>query len=210
MPKSLVRLLSLTLRGFRGYLEPKSFSFVTKKNLAIFAPNGFGKSALVDGVEFVLSKDGTIKRLGLRAVNNQAGPTALAHNLAAEKKMPSEVHVELSQGEITIETTRTITARTRPEALDNLAGLLNVDPIIRGHELRHFVEHQTPEERYSEVAKWLQLTLLVEAQKNLRLLRQQVKTDVWPAPGSEDTELGVLMEPEVDHGEAEVHTRVQA
>ena len=33
---------------------------------------------------------------------------------------------------------------------------------------------------------------------------------VWPAPGSEDTELGVLMEPEVDHGEAEVHAGVQA
>lgn len=33
---------------------------------------------------------------------------------------------------------------------------------------------------------------------------------IWSAPGSEDTELGVLMEPEVDHGEAEVHTRVQA
>jgi hypothetical protein len=28
----------------------------------------------------------------------------------------------------------------------------------------------------------------------------------WPAPGSEDTELGVLMEPEVGHGEAEVYT----
>jgi hypothetical protein len=33
---------------------------------------------------------------------------------------------------------------------------------------------------------------------------------VWPAPGSEDTELGVLMEPEVGHGEAEVYGRVQA
>jgi hypothetical protein len=32
----------------------------------------------------------------------------------------------------------------------------------------------------------------------------------WPAPGSEDTELGVLMEREVGHGEAEVYTRVQA
>jgi hypothetical protein len=28
----------------------------------------------------------------------------------------------------------------------------------------------------------------------------------WPAPGSEDTELSVLMEPEVGHGEAEVYT----
>jgi predicted helicase len=32
----------------------------------------------------------------------------------------------------------------------------------------------------------------------------------WPAPGSEDTELGVLMGPEVSHGEAKVYTGVQA
>jgi hypothetical protein len=31
----------------------------------------------------------------------------------------------------------------------------------------------------------------------------------WPAPGSEDTELGVLMELEVDHGETEVYAGVQ-
>jgi len=32
----------------------------------------------------------------------------------------------------------------------------------------------------------------------------------WPAAGSEDTELGVNMEPEVDHGTTEIYTRVQA
>ena len=32
----------------------------------------------------------------------------------------------------------------------------------------------------------------------------------WPAPGSEDTELGVLMELEVGHGETEVYPGVQA
>jgi ABC-type cobalamin/Fe3+-siderophores transport system ATPase subunit len=32
----------------------------------------------------------------------------------------------------------------------------------------------------------------------------------WPAPGSEDTELGVLMEPEVRHGASEVYAGVQA
>ena len=32
----------------------------------------------------------------------------------------------------------------------------------------------------------------------------------WPAPGSEDTELGVLMELEVCHAETEVYPRVQA
>jgi hypothetical protein len=38
----------------------------------------------------------------------------------------------------------------------------------------------------------------------------QVTETVWPAPGSEDTELGVLMELEVGHGETEVYTGVQA
>jgi hypothetical protein len=37
-----------------------------------------------------------------------------------------------------------------------------------------------------------------------------MKNSHWPAPGSEDTELGVLMGPEVRHGEAEVYARVQA
>jgi hypothetical protein len=43
----------------------------------------------------------------------------------------------------------------------------------------------------------------------LEVTREAFASD-WPAPGSEDTELGVLMEPEVGHGEAEVYTRVQA
>jgi hypothetical protein len=33
---------------------------------------------------------------------------------------------------------------------------------------------------------------------------------IWPAPGFADTELGVLMELEVCHGETEVYTGVQA
>jgi hypothetical protein len=38
----------------------------------------------------------------------------------------------------------------------------------------------------------------------------RLKEIIWPAPGSEDTKLGVLMEPEVRHGASEVYTRVQA
>ena len=39
---------------------------------------------------------------------------------------------------------------------------------------------------------------------------REAKSYKWPAPGSEDTEFGVLMEPEVRHGEAEVYAGVQA
>ena len=41
--------------------------------------------------------------------------------------------------------------------------------------------------------------------------RTQCRDDeMWPAPGLEDTELGVFMEPEVCHGAQEIYARVQA
>jgi hypothetical protein len=46
--------------------------------------------------------------------------------------------------------------------------------------------------------------------KELILEYQLYLKAIWPAPGFEDTELGVFMEPEVGHGEAEVYARVQA
>ena len=50
-----------------------------------------------------------------------------------------------------------------------------VSPIIRGYTFRTFGETHSPESRYSDVAGWLQLSPLVEVQKNLRLLRRNVK-----------------------------------
>lgn len=55
-----------------------------------------------------------------------------------------------------------------------------VTPIIRGHALRTVVEIHPPEQRYADVANWLQLGPLVEVQKNIRALRTQVNA------GSED------------------------
>jgi hypothetical protein len=48
------------------------------------------------------------------------------------------------------------------------------------------------------------------AHNEIQWLLLKLGGDMWPAPGSEDTELGVLMELEVGHGETEVHAGVQA
>ena len=49
-----------------------------------------------------------------------------------------------------------------------------------------------------------------ERQRQEAEKERQRREAEWPAPGSEDTELGVLMELEVCHGETEVYSRVQA
>jgi hypothetical protein len=57
-------------------------------------------------------------------------------------------------------------------------GCFAVSPIVRGYALRSFVELHTPEQRYTDVATWLQLGPLVEVQKNIRALRSLVKLAV--------------------------------
>jgi recombinational DNA repair ATPase RecF len=167
----------LALSGFRAYLQPKTFDFSKKRCLAIFAPNGSGKSSVIDALEFMFSKDGTLERLGQRAINNQAGPVALAHNLAEEAKIESAVTIGIISGKDAVNGSRPATGARRP--IPALATTVNacfaVPPIIRGHALRTFVEIHTPEQRYADVANWLQLGPLVEVQKNIRALRAQIK-----------------------------------
>ena len=169
---------SLGLTGFRAYLQPKTFDFSKKRCLAIFAPNGSGKSSVIDALEFMLSKDGTLERLGQRAINNQAGPIALAHNLAEEAKIVPSVAIGVISGKEITNGSRLAGGANRP--IPVVATSLNtcfaVPPIIRGHALRTFVEIHTPEQRYADVANWLQLGPLVDVQKNLRSLRTQIKT----------------------------------
>lgn len=168
---------SLILEGFRAYLQPKTFDFSKKPCLAIFAPNGLGKSSVIDALEFLFSDHGTLERLGQRTLNNQAGPPALAHNGAQAAGIAPMVKFTTITGKAKVEGSRTATGNTRPihPAATAMKAKFIVSPIIRGYTLRTFVETQSPENRYSDVAGWLQLSPLVEVQKNLRLLRRDVK-----------------------------------
>ena len=170
-------LKSLEVAGFRAFLQPKLFDFSKKRCLAIFAPNGYGKSSVIDALEFMLSQDGTLIRLGQRAVHNRAGPAALAHNLAATTNITPSVVIGVVSGKDHACGRRAATGAVRamPAVATKLNTLCKVSPIIRGHELRKFVEAQTPEQRYADIANWLQLGPLVEVQKNIRSLRTQVK-----------------------------------
>lgn len=168
---------SLSLEGFRAYLQPKTFDLSKKPCIAIFAPNGLGKSSVIDALEFLFSEHGTLERLGQRTLNNQAGPPALVHNGAQAAGIAPMVKFTTITGKTTVEGSRTATGNLRPihAAATAMKAGFAVSPIIRGYTLRTFAETHSPENRYSDVASWLQLSPLVEVQKNLRLLRRDVK-----------------------------------
>jgi ABC-type hemin transport system ATPase subunit len=178
MPDVRYFIQTLGLTGFRAFLQPKTFDFSNKRCLAIFAPNGSGKSSVIDALEFMFSKDGTLDRLGIRTTNNNAGFVALAHNLAEDAKLAPSVSIDFIAGQTVTSGSRLASGPKRP--MPTSAMTVNdwfaVSPIIRGHVLRAFVEAHSPEQRYTDVANWLQLGPLVEVQKNIRALRSQIKT----------------------------------
>ena len=93
-----------------------------------------------------------------------------------------------------------------PRSLD-----LGVDPFVEvGHCAR---AHPRPPQSFGDI---LYPTRRNARQIHLdqrlldRALAAAVPVDDWPAPGSEDTELGVILEPEVVYGTQTLCTRVQA
>lgn len=169
-------ITQLSISGFRAYLQPHTFDLSAKPCLAVMGSNATGKSSLADAIEFYLSHGGTLERLGGRALNNQAGPVALKHNLADERGVACAVSMDFRAGKTQLSGSRSADGkRSIPPAAETIAAACAVDPIIRGYTLRSFVEGESAESRYASVARWLNLSPLVEAQKNIRALRQQVK-----------------------------------
>lgn len=89
---------------------------------------------MIDALEFLLSEHGTLERLGQRTLNNQAGPSALAHNGAQVAGIAPAVKFATITGKVTTEGSRTAVGNPRPihAAATALKAGFVVAPIIRG------------------------------------------------------------------------------
>ena len=177
MTKPSVTIEKIELQGFRAYLQPQTLTLASGKtplSLAIFAPNAKGKSSLVDSIEYYFSEDATLKRLGKRALQTHAGPTAIAHVEAEQLGIQTSVHLWFNRNGERFDGARP-SAGSIPDAAKRILSTVKVPFIIRGHELRSFVEGTTPGEQYKELASWFGLDPLLGIQQNLRALRRKVK-----------------------------------
>src|SRR4051812_29494027 len=114
MPPQQTKLQSITLAGFRAYLDEQTIDFRSGHSLVVFAPNAKGKSSLVDALEFVLSADGTVRRLGEKRSSVQGGREALYHHDAEARSIVPSVQVVINKSGRALTFKRS--ART-PEAL---------------------------------------------------------------------------------------------
>ena len=81
-----------SIQGVRGILErsesQKLFDKRQPKSLAIFAPNGHGKSGYADAFEYFFSDDGEVEHLGKGSSDAEKGGKPSLIHVLAENRQP--------------------------------------------------------------------------------------------------------------------------
>ena len=164
-----ITITNLKLEGFRAYLKPKTFKLHKKSgplSLAVFAPNGKGKSSMVDALEYYFHKYGSLERLGRKSTANRAGIDAVRHVDAEELGVKTSVSMQFKQGNDEFGDSRPFLAPLTDSA-ERILRRVNVPFVIRGHELRRLVDDTSPTALYDDLAVWLDLNPLLEVQKKM-------------------------------------------
>lgn len=188
--KAPIKIGEINLSGFRGFPKEIEFSLIKSNepsNLVLYGGNAKGKSTLADSIEFFLSEKGTLERFKEQEGERSAGRKPLINDVAEQKGIPVFVRINLVKDgkEISIDNTRTLvdinTQVPNCEASDLLQKELGPYPVIRGWELRHFVEDWSAQDNYKEVSKWFGLESLSE------LLREFTSYRIKLEKNSRDT-----------------------
>ena len=155
-PHSKIRAVSI--QGVGAVLHPQKFDFSNQDNLIVFAPNGMGKSSLVNGFEFALSRDSKVSTLGqlLGVRNESTNLDSLEHVLAKDYNCESSVALKFELNnknyEITWNKNKAVIGNsTATKAYEDLKSKINISSFVRGNELRVFSEDYSSEYRYSRL-----------------------------------------------------------
>ena len=173
-------ITSLELTCFKAFQYIQQFQFSnTKRNLVILASNCFGKTSTVDGFEYILSKDGTVERIGEKEdkMLNKAGPVALKNAFSTCENFPSSVSAEIEVydeeldekvADFLIERFVGVSDESKSEMYTNFLNSITVSPIIRGEESNAFVNALYPYQRFEKIAIWSQRKPLLVARDEVR------------------------------------------
>ena len=159
-------LSSISYTCFRAFQYIQRLKLTRpKSNMMILASNCFGKSGLVDGLEYITSEDGTVERIGdeENIMRNKAGSIALKNAFRANEKNPSSVRAEIEvygKSSSTKETTfwieKTVGAseESKSELHTCFLNAIKISPIIRGEESNSFVTELSPNQRFERITIW--------------------------------------------------------
>lgn len=154
----------LDIKGIKGILDQSGdFDFSGGGSVALYAPNGCGKSGYADAIEYLFSHDGEVGHYGKGGQDSEhGGKHAIPHVLAEEKKIESEVSITLCDIDSgnSIAVNRKVRTGRNDFLPKDLGVIINSAPahrVLRSHDLSRFVVDMDPREKYAELSKWLGL-----------------------------------------------------
>lgn len=166
------KITDLKISGTKGVLNTSgNFNLANGKSIAIFAPNGCGKSGYADAIEFFFSSEGFVEHLGKGSVEH-GGRQALPHVLAKEYQINPEVSITLKNSELKkeIKVNRAVKTEKIEEISEDLKDIIEKSPahrVLRQHDLRGFIVDMDPRDKYKEISRWIGLEQLEIVLKHL-------------------------------------------
>ena len=172
----LITLKKIEISGFRAYCEPQTIKLHVKgpRSLAVFAPNGYGKSSLVDSLEYYFSKVGTLELLGKSSTPNRGGINALRNVNATKSGIKTYVRIWFKREGMEDFDDQRLILTPPPKSANDVMELTKVKFVIRGYKLRGFVDSVKPTDMYKELVTWIDHKPLSDAQDNLKKLKREV------------------------------------
>ena len=171
----------IVLDGVRAYNDRQDIVLsdtAPKKNLVLFAQNGLGKSSIVDALEYFFSDDGVIERFGKINSDTKAGRESILHVDAATEGRTGRVELILRPPLEGLSRPVVSKASKISGPISLLRSFRVVNPLVRGHELRAFIEERTTQGRYVELAQWMGATRLTDLQADLRRLATTLRSEL--------------------------------
>ena len=173
-------LSSIIFTCFRAFKNIQRLDLTSpKRNLMILASNCFGKSGIVDGLEYITSEDGTVERIGNEEniKRNKAGPIALKNAFRANEKNPSSVRAKIEAYDKSDSTKATkflierivgAKLKSESELQTSFLNAIKISPIIRGEEANSFVTELSPNQRFERLATWTRRKSLLGIMNQMR------------------------------------------
>lgn len=180
----MLKINSFRLAGFRGYPQEERFDLLLGDrpgHLVVFGRNARGKSAISDAFEFFFSADGSLARFKQRETQTTPGRRALVNDKAEAAGRALEVEIILwsEEGPVDGSSIRPVEpdrmSVALPEMAEAVVAELRAPFIVRGWELRKFVEDWRAQDNYQRVASWFGLEQLAETLETLRAERLKLE-----------------------------------
>ncbi|MGG0153964.1 AAA family ATPase [Bacillus mycoides] len=190
-----IKIKRIELGAFRAYEENQTFDFINSKGqianlVVIFAPNGFGKTSLLDAIEWGLTKEihrfannevlkkVTKKETGIILKNRNSSMSNGFVQFTDDQDKPFLINTKVTGRKYRSDYNDGVETESGSDLQKIREGGLAKDNILSHDKIESFLLFSSGEERYKALAKFWDYSNDSENYKTIYMLLNEVKKEV--------------------------------